>query len=33
MIMLIGNLKFMTNYDFDETALSQTIDFTAFLKL
>ena len=23
----------MTNYDFDETALSETIDFTAFLKI
>ena len=24
--------RIMTNYDFDETALSKTIDFTAFLK-
>ena len=25
--------RIMTNYDFDETALSETIDFTAFLKM
>lgn len=25
--------RIMTNYDFDETALSETIDFTAFLKI
>ncbi len=26
-------VKFMTNYNFDETALSETIDFIAFLKM
>ena len=31
--MSVGNSNFMTNYDFDETALSETIDFTAFLKM
>ena len=26
-------VRFMTNYDFNEIALSETIDFTAFLKI
>lgn len=29
---IIIDERIMTNYDFDETALSKTIDFTAFLK-